>query len=196
MASVRSRCMPRRGPASRGRPACGPSTRSSSTAACTTSITTGMPSNAWIRPTTWPRPATCDGHEPSHVAGRGQEVGRIHAFDGMPVVIEVVQAAVDEDLVDGPHAGRPRLAGPRWGMHRDRTEAMHAADVVDPAHADLLGSLVPGEPSGGTVARRAEPHNRGGGRDAGPSTCPPPGGALTRVERRRGSHRPPADPRP
>src|SRR5262249_39749061 len=67
-----------------------------------------------------------DGTEPQLVIGRGQVLPRRYPLDGVPELVEVVDAAADERAVEGEHVRLPvRVEGRLVGLPLQRSEALH-----------------------------------------------------------------------
>src|SRR5262249_11439058 len=76
-----------------------------------------------------------DGAEPFLVIGRRQVLLRRHPLDRVPELVEVVDAVADQGAVEREHVRLPvGVEGGLVGLLLDRREALHASDVVDPAH--------------------------------------------------------------
>src|SRR5256885_3987300 len=76
-----------------------------------------------------------DGAEPLLVIRRCQVLLRRHPLDRVPELVEVVDTAADQGTVEGEHVRLPvGVEGRLVGLLLHRREALHAPDVVDPAH--------------------------------------------------------------
>src|SRR5215467_14929773 len=76
-----------------------------------------------------------DGAEPQLVIRRGQVFLWRYPLDGVAELVEVVDAAADERAVQGEHVRLPvSVEGRLVRLPLQRSEALHPADIVDPAH--------------------------------------------------------------